>query len=69
MLVPSYSDATQTNWQTVIDGFEAANEGTTVNLEVVSWDDLDSVVTTRIQAGEAPDIHPQRWPVHRVRGR
>lgn len=23
---------------------------------MVSWEDLDSVVTTRIQAGEAPDI-------------
>lgn len=56
LLVPSYSDATTANWQTVIDGFEADNDGIQVELEVVSWDDLDSVVTTRIQAGEAPDI-------------
>lgn len=56
MLVPSYSDATRGLWEDVIEGFEAENDGVTVDLEVVSWDDLDSVVTTSIQAGEAPDI-------------
>ncbi len=57
LLVPSYSDATKANWETVIDGFEAENDGITVNLEVTSWDDLESVVATKIQGGEAPDIY------------
>ncbi|WBU38402.1 extracellular solute-binding protein [Homoserinibacter sp. YIM 151385] len=56
LLVPSYSDATQGLWEEIIDGFEADNPGTTVNLEVQSWDNLNDVVTTKIQAGQAPDI-------------
>lgn len=56
LLVPSYSDATRANWETVIEGFEAENDGVSVNLEVVSWDDLDAETTTLIQAGDAPDI-------------
>ncbi|MDF2574057.1 MAG: sugar transporter substrate-binding protein [Agromyces sp.] len=28
-----------------------------VNLEVQSWDNLESVITTKIQGGEAPDIY------------
>lgn len=56
LLVPSYSDNTRGLWEDVIAGFEAEHDGYTVNLEVVSWDDLDSVVTTRIQGNEAPDI-------------
>lgn len=56
LLVPSYSDNTRGLWEDVIEGFEAEHEGMTVNLEVVSWDDLDAVVTTRIQGNEAPDI-------------
>ncbi|QAY73262.1 extracellular solute-binding protein [Agromyces protaetiae] len=56
LLVPSYSDNTQGLWEDVIDGFEAANPDITVNLEVQSWDNLDSVITTKISGGEAPDI-------------
>lgn len=57
LLVPSYSDATQGLWEDVIAGFEEENEGITVNLEVQSWDNLESVVATKIQGGEAPDIY------------
>lgn len=56
LLVPSYSDSTRGLWEDVISGFESENDGYSVNLEVVSWDDLDSVVTTRIQGNQAPDI-------------
>lgn len=56
LLVPSYSDATQGLWEDVIAGFEAENPDYTVNLEVQSWDNLNDVVTTKIQADEAPDI-------------
>ncbi|MEG2268094.1 MAG: extracellular solute-binding protein, partial [Acinetobacter sp.] len=57
LLVPSYSDATQKNWETVVSGFEAANPNITVNLEVQSWDNLESVVSTKVQGGQAPDIY------------
>lgn len=57
LLVPSYSDNTKANWETVIDGFEEANPDITVKLEVQSWDDLEKVVSTKIQGGEAPDIY------------
>lgn len=57
LLVPTYSDASQENWNTVIEGFEAANEGITVNLEVQSWDNLESVIATKVQGNQAPDIY------------
>jgi len=56
LLVPSYSDGTQALWEDVIDGFEDDNPGITVNLEVQSWDNLNDVVTTKVQGGQAPDI-------------
>jgi multiple sugar transport system substrate-binding protein len=57
LLVPSYSDGTKANWETVIEGFEKANPDIKVKLEVQSWDNLEKVVSTKIQAGEAPDIY------------
>ena len=57
LLVPSYSDGTKANWETVIDGFEKANPDIKVKLEVQSWDNLEKVVSTKIQANEAPDIY------------
>lgn len=56
LLVPSYSDGTQGNWESVIKDFEAANSGIKVNLEVQSWDNLNSVITTKVQGNKAPDI-------------
>jgi multiple sugar transport system substrate-binding protein len=56
LLVPSYSDGTQSNWESVIKDFEAANSGIKVNLEVQSWDNLNSVITTKVQGNKAPDI-------------
>ena len=57
LLVPSYSDNTQGLWEDVIAGFEDENPDIYVNLEVQSWDNLESVITTKIQGGEAPDIY------------
>ena len=57
LLVPSYSDATKGLWEDVIDGFEKENPEIKVDLEVQSWDNLEKVVSTKIQAGEAPDIY------------
>ncbi|MFI2361539.1 extracellular solute-binding protein [Promicromonospora sp. NPDC019610] len=57
LLVPSYSDATQGNWDDVIAGFEEANPDIDVKLQVESWDNLESVIATKIQGGDAPDIY------------
>lgn len=57
LLVPSYSDNTKGLWEDVIEGFEEANPNITVKLEVQSWDNLESVVATKVQSGEAPDIY------------
>ncbi|MCC3291675.1 extracellular solute-binding protein [Arthrobacter sp. zg-Y1110] len=57
LLVPSYSDGTKALWEGVIEDFEAANEDISVNLQVESWENLESVLQTKIQAGEAPDIY------------
>lgn len=57
LLVPSYSDATQSLWEEVIEGFESENPDVSVNLEVQSWDNLESVLATKIQGGQAPDIY------------
>jgi multiple sugar transport system substrate-binding protein len=56
LLVPSYSDGTQKLWEDVIAGFEEENPDISVNLEVQSWENLNDVVTTKVQGGKAPDI-------------
>jgi multiple sugar transport system substrate-binding protein len=56
LLVPSYSDGTQALWEGVIADFEKEHSDITVKLEVVSWDNLNDVVTTKVQGGQAPDI-------------
>lgn len=57
LLVPTYSDGTKALWEGVIEDFEAENEGIDVVLQVESWENLESVLQTKIQAGEAPDIY------------
>ena len=44
------------NGTNFVDKFEAENPGVKLNLEVVSWNDVYSVVDTRIASGQAPDI-------------
>ena len=44
------------NGTNFVDKFEAENPGIKLNLEVVSWNDVYTVVDTRIAAGNAPDI-------------
>ena len=56
LLVPSYSDGTKGRWEKIIDGFQKANPDIKVALEVQSWDDINNVVKTKVQAGQAPDI-------------
>ena len=56
LLVPSYSDNTKGLWEEIIADFEAENEEVTVRLEVQSWDNINDVVRTKVQSGDAPDI-------------
>lgn len=57
MLVPSYSDNTKGLWEDVIAGFEDENPDVTVELQVESWDNLETVVSTKVQGNQAPDIY------------
>ncbi|WP_203433383.1 extracellular solute-binding protein [Jiangella asiatica] len=56
LLVPQYSDGTTALWEEIIASFEEDNPDITVNLEVQSWDNINDVIRTKVQAGEAPDI-------------
>ena len=44
------------NGTNFVEKFEAENPGIKLNLDVVSWNDVYTVVSTRIAAGQAPDI-------------
>ena len=44
------------NGTNFVDKFEAENPGIKLNLEVVSWNDVYTVVSTRISNNNAPDI-------------
>ncbi len=56
LMVPSYSDQTKSLWEGIIKDFEAENEGITVSLQVESWDNINDVITTKVQSDDAPDI-------------
>ncbi|MDR1808612.1 MAG: extracellular solute-binding protein, partial [Propionibacteriaceae bacterium] len=56
MLAAVYSDKTQGLWQGFIDAFEQANPNITINLEMQSWDNINDVIRTKVQAGQQPDI-------------
>ena len=56
LLVPVYSDATKGLWQGIIKDFEKEHSDIKVNLEVQSWEDINTVITTKIQNKQAPDI-------------
>jgi len=57
MLVPTYSDGTKGLWEGVIKNFEAEHENIDVNLEVQSWENIEGVLKTKLQGGQAPDIY------------
>ncbi|MEU4645096.1 extracellular solute-binding protein [Micromonospora sp. NPDC023814] len=56
LLVPSYSTGTKALWEGIIADFQAKNQGITVNLEIQSWDNINDVIRTKVQANSAPDI-------------
>ena len=56
LLVPSYSDNTKGLWEDIIKDFNAENPDINVKLDVQSWDNINDVVRTKVQSGDAPDI-------------
>lgn len=56
MLAAIYSDATQGLWQGYIDAFHAEHPNITISLEMQSWENINNVIKTKVQANQAPDI-------------
>ena len=56
LLVPEYSDNTKGFWQDLITRFEAANPGDKVNLQTISWTDINQKITTLVSTNQQPDI-------------
>lgn len=56
IIISQYGNYTQAWWTEFEQNFEAANENIDLNIEIVSWSDIYSVVTTRISNNSQPDI-------------
>ncbi|MFE9654408.1 extracellular solute-binding protein [Micromonospora sp. NPDC006431] len=56
LLVPSYSNGTKALWEGIIADFQAKHSDITVNLEIQSWDNINDVIRTKVQAKATPDI-------------
>ncbi len=56
ILAPSYTDTSQSDWQTIIKGFNGLYPGVTVKLQIAPWTGFTDVVQARIQGNDTPDI-------------
>ena len=56
MIAAQYGTKTADWWADFVAKFNAANEGITLVVDVVSWNDIYTVVNTRVANGEAPDL-------------
>jgi len=56
LLVPVYGDKTKPYWEQLVKDFETKNSNIDVKLETQSWDDIYTVLDTKIQNNKAPDI-------------
>ena len=56
MIAAQYGTQTADWWADFVEKFNAANEGINLTVDVVSWNDIYTVVNTRIANGEAPDL-------------
>ena len=56
VIISQYGNYTQEWWTQFEKDFEAANDTVDLNIEIVSWNDIYSVVSTRIQSNQQPDI-------------
>ena len=56
MIAAQYGNETADWWANFVTEFNAANENINLVVDVVSWNDIYTVVNTRIANGEAPDL-------------
>jgi multiple sugar transport system substrate-binding protein len=56
LLVPEYSENTEGFWRDLIGRFESEHPGAKVELQTVSWTDINQKVTTLVSTNQAPDI-------------
>ena len=56
MIAAQYTDDMQPYFDDLAARFMAENPDIEVTVQVVNWNDIDQVVTTRIATGEPPDI-------------
>lgn len=56
VIISQYGTNTQQWWSQFEKDFEAENEGIDLNIEIVSWNDIYTVVNNRVSTGAAPDI-------------
>ena len=56
MIAAQYGNETAAWWADFVEKFNAANENINLTVDVVSWNDIYTVVNTRIANGEAPDL-------------
>ena len=56
VIISQYGNYTQDWWNEFEASFEEANADIDLNIEIVSWNDIYSVVNTRISSNQQPDI-------------
>ena len=56
MIAAQYGNETAAWWADFVAKFNAANEGINLVVDVVSWNDIYTVVNTRVANGQAPDL-------------
>ena len=56
MIAAQYGNETAAWWADFVKKFNAANENINLTVDVVSWNDIYTVVNTRIANGEQPDL-------------
>ena len=56
MVAAQYTDAMQPYYDDLVSRFEADNPDVNVEVEVVSWNDIDQKLKTMVQTGDLPDI-------------
>ena len=56
MIAAEYGGETAAWWADFVEKFNAANENINLVVDVVSWNDIYTVVNTRVANGEAPDL-------------
>lgn len=54
-----YSAQTPANMETIVNNFQAANPGVTVNYQSAPWDTYDEKITTAARAGDGPALAMQ----------